>query len=136
MSKSHPGGTLELEIDSGLAVTWNDVVRIRDDMADLSDDSLLGLVRGGSADAYAVLFERHRYPAHRMAAYYANSHHAKDIVAESFAQLYDLLRRGTGPERSFRADLFASVRHEAGRRAAMEKRVSHTRDATEIVRKK
>jgi RNA polymerase sigma factor (sigma-70 family) len=132
MSKPHPGGTLELEIDSDLAVPWNEVARFQDDMADLSDDSLLGLVRGGSADAYAVLFERHRHPAHRMAAYYANTHDAKDIVAESFAQVYDLLRRGKGPEESFRAYLFTSVRHEAGRRGKMKKRVTPT-DVIETV---
>jgi RNA polymerase sigma factor (sigma-70 family) len=126
MSKPHSGGTLELEIDSDLAVPWNDVARFRDDMVDLSDDSLLGLVRGGSADAYAALFVRYRHPAHRLAAYFANTVDAKDIVAESFAQVYDLLRRGKGPEKSFRAYLFTSLRHEAGRRAKMKKRVIPT----------
>jgi RNA polymerase sigma factor (sigma-70 family) len=95
-------------------------------LADLSDDSLLGLIRGGSTNAYAVLFERYRRPALRLAGYYSKSVDANDIVAESFAQVYDLLRRGKGPQTSFRAYLFTSIRHEAGRRAKMRKRITPT----------
>jgi len=128
MSKPHPGGTLEIETESDLVASLNDVSRLREDLTDLSDDSLISLSRSGSADAYAELFERYRRPATRLAAYYSNSVDANDIVAESFAQVYDLLRRGKGPETSFRAYLFTSVRREAGRQAKMRKRVTPTDD--------
>jgi RNA polymerase sigma factor (sigma-70 family) len=58
--------------------------------------------------------------------YFSNPVDAKDIVAESFAQVYDLLRRGEGPQSSFRAYLFTCVRNEARRRAKMQKRVTPT----------
>ncbi len=129
MVKPYFGAIREIEHETEsdeLVVPWNDVVRLREDLSDLSDDSLLGLVRGGSADAYEVLFDRYRHPAHRLAAYYSNSVDAKDIAAESFAQVYDLLRRGKGPQTSFRAYLFTSIRHEAGRHAKMRKRITPT----------
>jgi RNA polymerase sigma factor (sigma-70 family) len=130
MEKPNLGGAREIESENATesVVPWNDVARLREDLSDLSDDSLLGLVKGGNADAYAVLFDRYRHPAHRLAAYYSNSVDAKDIAAESFAQVYDLLRRGKGPQTSFRAYLFTSIRHEAGRRAKMRKRITPTDD--------
>ena len=134
MAKPYFGGTLETELDneSDLVVPWNDIARLREDLDDLSDDSLIGLVKGGSADAYAVLFERYRHPAHRLAAYYSNSVDAKDIVSESFTQVYQQLRRGQGPETSFRGYLLTSVRREAGRRAKMRKRDTPTDDIATI----
>ena len=121
MAKPYFGGTVEIELEneSDLVVPWNDIARLREDMDELSDDSLIGLVKGGSADAYAVLFERYRHPAHRLAAYYSNSVDAKDIVAESFTQVFQQLRRGQGPETSFRGYLLTAVRREAGQRAKM-----------------
>jgi RNA polymerase sigma factor (sigma-70 family) len=128
MAKPYFGGTIEIdiEIESDLIVPWRDVARLREDLTDLSDDSLIGLAKRGSADAYAVLFDRYRRPALTLAAYSSNSVDAKDIVAESFAQVYDQLRCGKGPHTSFRAYLFTCVRHEAGRRAKMQKRVTPT----------
>jgi RNA polymerase sigma factor (sigma-70 family) len=128
MEKPCFGGLREIEreIESDLVIPWDGLARLREDLEDLSDESLLGLVKGGSADAYAVLFDRYRHPAHRLAAYYSNSVDAKDIAAETFAQVYDLLRRGKGPLTSFRAYLFTSIRHEAGRRAKMRKRITPT----------
>jgi len=134
MAKPYFGGTLEIELEneSDVVIPWNDIARLREDMDELSDDSLIGLVKGGSADAFAVLFERYRHPAHRLAAYYSNSVDAKDIVAESFTQVYQQLRRGKGPETSFRAYLLTSVRREAGRRAKMRKRDTPTDDIATI----
>ena len=134
MAKPYFGGTLEvgLKNESGLVVPWSDIARLREDMDELSDDSLIGLVKGGSADAFAVLFERYRHPAQRLAAYYSNSVDAKDIVAESFTQVYQQLRRGQGPETSFRGYLLTAVRREAGRRAKMRKRDTPTDDIAAI----
>jgi RNA polymerase sigma factor (sigma-70 family) len=136
MAKPYFGGTLEVELENepDLDIPWSDIARLREDMDELSDDSLIGLVKGGSADAYAVLFERYRHPAHRLAAYYSNSVDAKDIVAESFTQVYQQLRRGQGPETSFRGYLLTAVRREAGRRAKMRKRDTPTDDIATIDR--
>ena len=134
MAKPYFGGTLEIELDNepDVVIPWSDVARLREDLDELSDDSLIGLVKGGSADAYAVLFERYRNPAHRLAAYFSNSVDAKDIVAESFTQVYQQLRRGHGPETSFRGYLLTAVRREAGRRAKMRKRDTPTDDIATI----
>ena len=134
MAKPYFGGTLEIELDNepDVVIPWSDVARLREDLDELSDDSLIGLVKGGSADAFAVLFERYRQPAHRLAAYYSNSVDAKDIVAESFTQVYQQLRRGQGPETSFRGYLLTAVRREAGRRAKMRKRDTPTDDIAAI----
>ena len=130
MARPYFGGTSEIELEKepDLLVPWHDIARMQEDLKELSDDSLIGLVKGGSADAYAVLFERYQHPAHRLAAYYSNSVDAKDIVAESFTQVFQQLRRGHGPETSFRAYLLTSVRREAGRRAKMRKRDTPTDD--------
>ena len=46
--------------------------------------------------------------------------------------MLDLFRRGKGPERAFRAYLFTTVRHEAGRRAKARQRVMPTDDERQI----
>lgn len=122
---AEPSVGVALEVDPDFAVP-------EDGLTLLSDDVLLDLVRGGSADAYGTLFERYRHPAHRLAAYFSNSVDAKDIVAETFAGVLHQLRRGQGPHTSFRSYLFTSIRREAGKRARMRKRVSPTEDMATI----
>lgn len=101
-------------------------------LLDLADEALLDLVRAGSTEAYAELFERYRYPATRLAAYFSNFVDAQDIVAESFAQVLSQLRRGLGPRDSFRSYLFTAIRHEAGRQARMRKKVAPTDDVATL----
>lgn len=103
-----------------------------DSLTLLADDALLGLVRSGSSDAYAVLFERYRHPAHRLATYFSNPVDAKDIVAETFADVLHQLHRGQGPHTYFRSYLFTSVRREAGKRARLRKRVNVTDNMTTL----
>ncbi|MET1132524.1 MAG: sigma-70 family RNA polymerase sigma factor, partial [Aeromicrobium sp.] len=57
---------------------------------------------------------------------------SEDVVAEAFAQVLDLLRRGKGPDQAFRAYLFTTIRHESGRRARANKRVMPTDDDSQI----
>lgn len=109
-----------------------DLVIPDDGLTLLADDVLVDLVRGGSADAYGVLFERYRQPAHRLGAYFSNTVDAKDIVAEVFADVLHQLRRGKGPQTSFRSYLFTSVRREAGKRARLHQRVRVTDDMSTI----
>ncbi len=99
---------------------------------DLDDAELLTLARRDHDEAYAALFTRHSYAAHRLARHLGHREEAEDIVAESFAQVLDLFRRGKGPERAFRAYLFTTVRHEAGRRAKARRRVMPTDDERQI----
>ncbi len=99
---------------------------------DLDDAELLALARRDHDEAYAALFTRHSYAAHRLARHLGHREEAEDIVAESFAQVLDLFRRGKGPERAFRAYLFTTVRHEAGRRAKARQRVMPTDDERQI----
>lgn len=94
----------------------------------LEDIQLLSLARAGTTDAYAQLFTRYRHSATRLARHLAPSEDADDIVAETFAQVWDQITRGKGPDRAFRAYLFTSIRHEAGRRARQRKRVTPTDD--------
>lgn len=104
------------------------------DLSVLEDPSLIELVRAGSSDAFAVLFARYRHAAHRLARYLSNAVDANDIVAESFTQVFHQLREGRGPDESFRAYLFTSIRREAGRRAKAGKRVTPTDDMSRIDR--
>ncbi|MDX6234547.1 MAG: hypothetical protein QOH68_3655 [Nocardioidaceae bacterium] len=101
-------------------------------LADLDDTELLALARSDHDEAYAALFTRHSYAARRLAGHLGHREEAEDIVAESFAQVLDLFRRGKGPERAFRAYLFTTVRHEAGRRAKARQRVMPTDDERQI----
>lgn len=101
-------------------------------LADLDDAELLALARRDHDAAYAALFTRHSFAAHRLARHLGHREEAEDIVAESFAQVLDLFRRGKGPERAFRAYLFTTVRHEAGRRAKARQRVMPTGDQRQI----
>ena len=123
MVKPHLKAVLEVD---------GDLVIPDDGLTLLPDDVLLDLVRGGSADAYGVLFERYRHPAYRLATYFSNAVDAKDIVAETFADVLHQLRRGQGPHTSFRSYLFTSVRREAGKRAKLHKRVRVTDDMATI----
>lgn len=103
-----------------------DVVNVSEaalSLSDLDDDQLLALTRSGHPDAYAVLYGRYRYAAIRLARHLGQKDDADDVAAESFARMLDLLNRGKGPERAFRAYLFTTVRHECGRRAKSRQRV-------------
>jgi RNA polymerase sigma factor (sigma-70 family) len=101
-------------------------------LVDHDDGSLLAMARAGSSEAYATLFSRHSYAAHRLARHLGQREDSDDVVSEAFAQVLDLLGRGKGPETAFRAYLFTTVRHECARRAKARKRVTPTDDLQQI----
>ncbi|MFC5675844.1 sigma-70 family RNA polymerase sigma factor [Aeromicrobium endophyticum] len=101
-------------------------------LVDLDDGSLLAMARSGSSEAYAALFSRYSYAAHRLARHLGQKEDSDDVVSEAFAQVLDLLGRGKGPETAFRAYLFTTVRHECARRAKARKRVVPTDDLQQI----
>lgn len=114
------------------SVPPRDSVERSPDLNELSDDQLLDLARGGASRAFGVLYARHRLVAGRLARHLAPRSEADDIVAEAFAQVWGQLRKGRGPELSFRSYLLTSVRHEAGRRAKARKKVVPTDDERQI----
>lgn len=99
---------------------------------DLDDADLLALTRNGHQDAYATLFTRYSYAAHRLARHLGRKDDCDDVVSESFAQVLTQLRRGKGPESAFRPYLFTTIRHEAARRATLGRRVMPTDDPRQI----
>lgn len=98
----------------------------------LDDNDLLRLTRQGHDAAYAALYDRYVYPARRLARHLGQREEADDVVADAFAQILDLLKRGKGPDRAFRAYLFTTIRHESGRRAKASRRVMPTDDSEAI----
>jgi RNA polymerase sigma factor (sigma-70 family) len=109
-----------------------DVSGARPALVDLDDGSLLAMARSGSSEAYAALFSRYSYAAHRLARHLGQKEDSDDVVSEAFAQVLDLMGRGKGPETAFRAYLFTTVRHECARRAKARKRVVPTDDLQQI----
>ncbi|MCL3817734.1 sigma-70 family RNA polymerase sigma factor [Aeromicrobium wangtongii] len=101
-------------------------------LVDLDDGSLLAMARTGHQEAYATLFSRYSYAAHRLARHLGQKEDSDDVVSEAFAQVLDLLGRGKGPDRAFRAYLFTTVRNECARRAKARKRVTPTDDMQQI----
>ena len=75
-----------------------------------SDPVLLSRVRAGDAEAYALLFERHRAAATAFAGGLAGQGQADDLVAEAFAKVLDALQRDLGPTVSFRSYLLTAIR--------------------------
>jgi RNA polymerase sigma factor (sigma-70 family) len=100
----------------------------------LDDALLVEQTRRGDDDAFAELYRRHSYGALRLARHLGQRDESEDIVADSFARLLDLLRRGKGPDQAFRAYLYTTVRHESGRRAKAAQRVRPTDDESVIDR--
>ncbi|MEJ7633705.1 sigma-70 family RNA polymerase sigma factor [Aeromicrobium sp.] len=88
-----------------------------------SDGDLVMLTRGGSVEAYAVLFERHAPALRAMGRRIVRPSDVDDVVAEAFAATLDQLRHGRGPTTSVRGYLLTALRHEAGRRAAGHRRL-------------
>src|SRR5215472_11362563 len=79
-----------------------------------SDAELIAAARGGDAEAYGVLYQRHSAAADRLARQIVK-HPADvdDVVAETFARVLDAIKRGLGPAQAFRPYLLTAVRRVA-----------------------
>ena len=75
-----------------------------------SDPELIAAVRAGDAEAYGVLFERHRPAALALARQIAGPSDADDLVSDAFIKLLRVLQGGGGPDVAFRAYLLTAVR--------------------------
>jgi RNA polymerase sigma factor (sigma-70 family) len=80
------------------------------DSAAPSDPELIAAVRAGDAEAYGVLFERHRSAALSLARQIAGPSDADDLVSDAFIKLLRVLQGGGGPDVAFRAYLLTAVR--------------------------
>lgn len=75
-----------------------------------SDAELISAVRGGDSAAYGELFERHVEAARRLARQLTSAGDVEDLVAEAFAKVLTIVKRGGGPDLAFRAYLLTAVR--------------------------
>lgn len=78
-----------------------------------SDAELILQVRSGDRDAFGVLYERHAGAARALARQYVSPADADDVVADAFSKLFEMLRRGAGPDAGFRPYLYTVVRHRS-----------------------
>jgi trimeric autotransporter adhesin len=78
-----------------------------------SDAELILQVRSGDRDAFGVLYERHAGAARALARQYVSPADAEDVVADAFSKLFEMLRRGAGPDAGFRTYLYTVVRHRS-----------------------
>ena len=78
-----------------------------------SDAELILQVRSGNREAFGVLYERHAAAARALARQYVSPSDAEDVVADAFSKLFEMLRRGAGPDAGFRPYLYTVVRHRA-----------------------
>lgn len=78
-----------------------------------SDAELILQVRSGDRDAFGVLYERHSAAARALARQYVTAADAEDVVADAFSKLFEMLRRGVGPDAGFRPYLYTMVRHRS-----------------------
>lgn len=76
-----------------------------------NDFELLDRVRAGDLDSFAVLYERHRTSALRVATSLTGPGRADDLVADAFVKILRLLLAGRGPDRAFGAYLGTAVRN-------------------------
>jgi RNA polymerase sigma factor (sigma-70 family) len=88
-----------------------------------SDADLIAASRSGDATAYDILYRRHAAAARSLARQLVRGQaEADDVVAETFAKILDLMRRGGGPEGAFRPYLLTAVRRAAYDRHRAERR--------------
>ena len=93
-----------------------------------ADAELISAVRGGDADAYGELFDRHVAAARRLARQLMPPADAEDLVSEAFAKVFSLLQRGAGPDLAFRAYLLTAIRRLHVDRIRANARVQPTDD--------
>jgi DNA-directed RNA polymerase specialized sigma24 family protein/anti-sigma factor RsiW len=82
------------------------------------DAGLLNQVRSGDTAAFGTLYQRHVFAVRRLASYLVPSPAESDhLVAETFALVHEVTRRGGGPTDAFRPYMLSALRHGAsGRR--------------------
>lgn len=81
-----------------------------DDVDAYDEESLLAAARTGDTSAQAALFAAHRSPAVAFARSLTRDGSAEDLVSDSFQRVFEAMRAGGGPQRSFRQYLLTTIR--------------------------
>ncbi|PKI92254.1 RNA polymerase subunit sigma-70 [Actinomycetales bacterium SN12] len=92
---------------------------IRDTSSQVAADVDLVLrTRSGDADAFGELWRRHHASGMVVARSVTSSIDPGDLVQEAYSRIYQAILKGGGPNGSFRAYLFTSIRNTAAAWAA------------------
>lgn len=78
-----------------------------------ADADLVLRARSGNADAFGELWRRHYASGMTVARSITSSIDPDDLVQEAYARIYQAILKGGGPNGSFRAYLFTSIRNTA-----------------------
>lgn len=98
-----------------------------------TDLQLIAKVRGGDADAFGVLYERHRPAAMFVADRQTdNASDRDDVVADAFASVFQNLTAGKGPDQFFRAYVLTVVRRIAHERNRQGQRTLLPHDESQL----
>jgi RNA polymerase sigma factor (sigma-70 family) len=99
--------------------------------AEPSDAELIAAVRSGRTEAYGLLYERHvgavRAQARQLSCSAAD---VDDLVAETFAAVFAMIKRGGGPHAAFRAYVRTTTRNRFYQRKRQERRLELAGDMT------
>lgn len=96
-----------------------------------SDHELIELVRSGDLSALGSLYARHHEAGLRVArAVTGETHRAEDLVSDAFERIHAAIRRGGGPDESFRAYLYTVIRRLAIEHGTAASRLDDTDDFT------
>jgi RNA polymerase sigma factor (sigma-70 family) len=85
----------------------------RQDATKLADSDLVERTRTGDTESYAELWRRHARAGITVARSHTSSLEADDLVAESFAKIFQAIQSGGGPTGAFRPYLFTTIRNTA-----------------------
>src|SRR5438046_570456 len=80
-------------------------------MSAWADEALLASTRAGDERAFAELYQRHVAAARAAARCLVAAADVDDVVADAFANIFSIIRRGGGPEVAFRPYLLVCVRN-------------------------
>ncbi len=83
--------------------------------AEVSDEELILLARGGDRSAFGELWTRHARSGITVARRFTSSLEADDLVAEAFTRIYQRVLDGGGPDGAFRPYLYTTIRNLASR---------------------
>jgi RNA polymerase sigma factor (sigma-70 family) len=89
------------------------ILGTRASVSTLGDSDLLERSRSGDKEAYAELWRRHSRAGITVARSYTSSFDPDDVVAESYAKIFQTLQSGGGPTGAFRPYLFTTIRNTA-----------------------
>lgn len=80
-----------------------------------SDSALIARSRDGDMGAFGELWTRHAAAGRKVARLYTSTSDPDDLVSEAYVMVLQVLRRGSGPNDSFRPYLFTVIRNLAKR---------------------